>query len=609
MATLMTVRALLARAAPVPLAVAAVLLLCLPGCGTHGDGSTFENKSFTGEQTTIEFAFWGGDTELGDFGALAAQFVKLHPDIRVKLRALPWSQYWTKLRTQVSAGIAPDVIRLYSGEAAQWFARGVLVPLDDYVARDGLDLGAYFPVAMNACRWEGKLYSLPSDVPVRVLAYNKRLFDKAGLPYPSAEEPMTWEQLLHTARKLTIRRGGRVVQYGLALGPQAEYILVGQAEGSFVEPLVNPRRATSDTPGVIEGLRFFHDLQFVHKVAPDRETQEGAGFGTGEASLLGGNVAIGMAGPWTFRAYHDAEIRLGLAPLWRGRRRYQVCTPNSNGIFSGSKHKEQAWQFVHFLASERGQQIIGKRGVGIPSLQKVAGSDYFLKNEYGFTGLQAYVDDLQYAHPLIMAPTGEMLQAVGKVMSRYRQGHIDAAGAARALQAQLTKAIEHQQPKKHGVWYRIILPLVLLAIVIVLGATLFIRSRRFALELKGGGRENHLAGYLFIAPWIVGLLLFTLGPIVASMALGFARWDTIGPPRWVGIGNYAEVVQDGTFWKSLLVTGLYAAPAVLITVAGGLVTALLLHQKLRGRSVFRTITPASHLRCCGCGYSTRGSAW
>lgn len=562
---------------------------CLCGCARAPGQTIVENPIGPARKVTIEFSFWGGDTEMADFHALAERFVQEHPEIRVRLSNLPWGQYWTKLRTKVAAGIAPDVIRLYSGEAAQWFERGVLENLGPYVEHDGIDLGEYFDVAIEACRWEGKLYSLPSDVPVRILIYNKTLFDRARLPYPDPREPMTWEELLETAQRLTIVRDGRTVQYGLALGPQAEFIFVGQAGGSFVEPLVNPQRATSDDAAVIDGLKFFHDLQFTWKVAPDRETQQAAGFGTGEAPLLGGNVAMGMAGPWTFRTYSQTDLRLGLAPLWRGTHRYQICTPNSNGVYSNSPHKEQAWQFVKFLASQEGQRIIGRRGVGIPSLKRIARSPAFLENEYGFTNLEAYGDDLEYARPLVMAPTGEVLQKIAKILSHYRLGIVDAPGAAAELQSELTQAIAAQSPRPPGLWVGVILPVLLLAIILTLAVLLYRGSRRLAPRLAETGRQRNLLGYLFIAPWLIGLVVFNLGPILAAVLLGFTHWDMVLPPRWVGLGNYVEMGKDVTFWKSILVTVLYAVPSVIIAVGGGLGVALLLHQKVRGRGAFRTL--------------------
>lgn len=105
-------------------------------------------------------------------------------------------------------------------------------------------------------------------------------------------------------------------------------------------------------------------------------------------------------------------------------------------------------------------------------------------------------------------------------------------------------------------------------------------------------------GYLFIAPWIVGFLIFTAGPMVTSICLSFTDYD-MASARPVGIGNYAELLWrakpggrgrgDPQLYKSLWNTFYYAAFAVPLGLTGSLLLAVLLNQKLRFLSFFRTV--------------------
>src|SRR5688572_29306071 len=70
--------------------------------------------------------------------------------------------------------------------------------------------------------------------------------------------------------------------------------------------------------------------------------------------------------------------------------------------------------------------------------------------------------------------------------------------------------------------------------------------------------RRDLVGYLFIAPWLVGFLCFTLGPFLASIFLSFTRYDIVSPPKWVGLGNYGMLLSDAVFWHSLGLTLRYA---------------------------------------------------
>ena len=74
-------------------------------------------------------------------------------------------------------------------------------------------------------------------------------------------------------------------------------------------------------------------------------------------------------------------------------------------------------------------------------------------------------------------------------------------------------------------------------------------------------RRQGLTGYLFISPWLVGFLVFTLVPFVASIGLSFSRYDIVLAPAWVGLANYRELLtNDPLFWRSLRVTLTSATP-------------------------------------------------
>src|SRR5438093_9191465 len=74
--------------------------------------------------------------------------------------------------------------------------------------------------------------------------------------------------------------------------------------------------------------------------------------------------------------------------------------------------------------------------------------------------------------------------------------------------------------------------------------------------------------YIFISPWLVGFILFTAGPILASGALSFTHNDPVNwPPKWVGLANYQLMWVDQLFWKSLQVTIYYTFIAVPASVA------------------------------------------
>ncbi len=97
-----------------------------------------------------------------------------------------------------------------------------------------------------------------------------------------------------------------------------------------------------------------------------------------------------------------------------------------------------------------------------------------------------------------------------------------------------------------------------------------------------------LAALAFLAPNFIGFLVFTSLPVLASMGLSFVSWDLFSPPEWVGLDNYLRLFQDPFFWKFCWNT-IYLMGAIPISMAGSLMLALALNQKLKGIVFFRSV--------------------
>ncbi len=104
--------------------------------------------------------------------------------------------------------------------------------------------------------------------------------------------------------------------------------------------------------------------------------------------------------------------------------------------------------------------------------------------------------------------------------------------------------------------------------------------------------RSEKAGYLFILPWFLGLLLFTLGPMVFSLILSFSKWDIItgiSSIEFVGLDNFKAIFHDELFYQSLKVTFIFALVSVPLYQIVSILIALLLNMRTRGMKLFRLI--------------------
>ncbi|MFN3730027.1 MAG: carbohydrate ABC transporter permease [Fimbriimonadaceae bacterium] len=110
------------------------------------------------------------------------------------------------------------------------------------------------------------------------------------------------------------------------------------------------------------------------------------------------------------------------------------------------------------------------------------------------------------------------------------------------------------------------------------------------MKSKTGAHRSNPLGYLFIAPATLHLFLFALLPIGYAFYLSFFKWDLLKDETpFVGFGNYADALTDGAFWNAMWNSARYALVGVPLGMAVALAIALLVHQKLRGMAIFRTV--------------------
>ena len=107
---------------------------------------------------------------------------------------------------------------------------------------------------------------------------------------------------------------------------------------------------------------------------------------------------------------------------------------------------------------------------------------------------------------------------------------------------------------------------------------------------KRNTRENNLAGYLFLSPWLIGFFTFTLLPILASLVLSFTDYDILTRPEWIGLDNFERMfLDDRRYWRSVKATFYYAFTSVPLRLVFALAVAMLLNTKRPFVAVYRAV--------------------
>jgi multiple sugar transport system permease protein len=115
-----------------------------------------------------------------------------------------------------------------------------------------------------------------------------------------------------------------------------------------------------------------------------------------------------------------------------------------------------------------------------------------------------------------------------------------------------------------------------------------LRTLRGATKVRPKRRDN-LAGFMFLLPWFIGVILITAVPMLASLGLSFTKYNLLQPPRFIGVDNYVRMFTDDRFWSSLGVTFVYVFVSVPLQLVLALLLAVVLDRGARGLAVYRSV--------------------
>lgn len=323
--------------------------------------------------TTISWSFWGDPQERSINERIVNLFQAEHPEIHVQTRWAAYGDYVSQLKQWDAAGDPPDVAFL--SDVPPYAESGYAADLSPLIAADNYDLGDFYPQILDGFRCHGGLYGLPRDNDTKVIFYNRDLFDAARLPYP--QDGWTWDDLRRDA--LALSASGGPPHYGFAFEPDTWWKLwVWQNGGDLYDDPVAPTRLTLESPAALGALQFLHDLIYVDHVTPPyaqltSSEQIGQLFTSGKLAMAFGNHALVPLFAGT------PGLHWAAAPLPRSVAAVNYAGGAGYVIAARSHHPQQAWTFLKWLLSTKGEAIFTESGLIVPSRRSVGNSNLFLQ--------------------------------------------------------------------------------------------------------------------------------------------------------------------------------------------------------------------------------------
>jgi multiple sugar transport system substrate-binding protein len=383
------------------LAATLVATLALAACGGDNDtdpgaagGDADVDQEFVeiGDgDVTIRYALWES-AQLPAYEACAAAFHEQNPDIGISIQQLGWDDYWNSIVTGLVSGEAPDVFTNHLSRYPEFAANGQILPINDQVERDGVDVDQYFEGLADL--WvdpNGDRYGLPKDWDTIAIFANAEHLSDAGLTVEDLWD-MEWNpddggSFEEVIARLTVDANGvrgdepgfdpdNVEVFGIGLqdsggnghGQQhwAHYVVSNGFQYTDAETWGT--EYNYDAPQFVETLDWYRGL--IEKGYMN--TLEEALSGVGAVESFGaGRYAMLTDGSWMNRAFFgldDVDVELAPVPVGPTGQRASMFNGLADSIYVGTDHPDEAWEWVKFLASSECQDIVGEHAVVFPAI-------------------------------------------------------------------------------------------------------------------------------------------------------------------------------------------------------------------------------------------------
>ena len=343
------------------------------------------------DQVTITYSLWD-EIQSVVYQQLIDNFEEQNPNIHVEMQLTPWDQYWTKFDASAGANQAADVFFM-NNWVPKYAEAGILEPLDDYMEKANFDLSLYAPSVVEAGTVDGVHYVVPKGTDSLAVFVDYAVFEKYGVTEP--ENGWTWDDMLTVCGELKTA----IEAAGDSIYPM-DFIL-NSSNGAW-EPVIyefggqlfnedgTSALASDEAVAGIQALVDMIDEGYI----PDYQTISDT---AAEELFISGQTCMLYLPTFSAQKVEQAGMEnVKLIQIPTAKSQDFLASTMHYGMNAASEHKDEAWKFMEYLASEEANDIIGKSGIDLPA--RLSSQKYYGESFTKFDG-QAFVDVIMSAKP------------------------------------------------------------------------------------------------------------------------------------------------------------------------------------------------------------------
>lgn len=431
----------------------ASMAVSLMGCGTGGgvaDGSvTSGSRAEEGGKTEIRFAWWGDTKRNEVYNQICDLFEEQNPDISVVREPVSWSDYWTKLATQVGGGNAPDVFGMHPQYASDYALRGAMLDLQPYVDDGTIDTSKMADSVVESGKYQDTLYMISQGISFNCYLVNNELAEEYGVTLPGPTEDWTWKEFKSEAEKFAQKAEGQDLYFaGDSSGAWVAFRWAAREAGGDQFTEDGKLDFTEDT--LVEWLDFWDEMREI-KAVPDAATSTEDGTATTEQKVFTQgkqvlfNVPINQLYLYQ-NAMPDHNISAVRIPVGENGERAEYIEGAYFGVSSkiDEAHQKAAVKLIDFFVNSKEAAEIFQMEQGVPANQEMAEFIKPLLDEANTKSIDFTLALMEVCKPAVYAPKGasEIDTAYQTAAQTVSFGQADSETAAKSFMEEANSILE-----------------------------------------------------------------------------------------------------------------------------------------------------------------------
>ena len=375
-------------------------------------------------------------------------FQKKHPNIKLKIESESWSNYHTKLNTQIITKTAPDVMLFKASDIYGYCEKNALLDISKLIENERYPVDSLFPNSVESCKWKGKIYGLPISNNVSAIYLNQDLFEKYDIDVPSSDTVMNWQDFQQLCQEFSNKIKNNPENqidfvYVENVGWMEMYSAILQNDSSPFDKLENPQKCLLNTPKALEACNYYFNFSLKYGYSPTL-LEYISHFKRSPSELFYQQKFPIYLGQLGLRFLNDPNrgFRVKVIPRPKGKNRATFVLVNVATINPNTRHLNESWELLKYLTSVESQKYIARKealGGFIPSLKEVAYSDDLFPNHPVVR--KVILEELENSVPLMKVTSKELPFAINPVLERLAMKQISINEAMKEITEKVNKIL------------------------------------------------------------------------------------------------------------------------------------------------------------------------